>query len=137
VWLDRWAFVLQIGSFAALFGLGEVARSWGVATSGVSCLLWAGALRTVVAYHCTWLVNSAAHRWGYVNYSTHDHAKNLWWVALVSFGEGWHNNHHAHAYSAKIGHRWFELDVTWMLLRVLALLRLVSAIHLPKSAESR
>ena len=55
------------------------------------------------AYHSTWLVNSATHLWGYRNYETRDHSRNLWWVALVSYGEGWHNNHHAHPANARAG----------------------------------
>jgi fatty-acid desaturase len=136
VWLNRYAPLLQLLSFVAVFGIGEFAGAMGVATSGLSCLLWAVGARAVVAYHSTWFVNSAAHRWGYVNYPTRDHARNLWWVALVSFGEGWHNNHHAYAYSARIGHRWFEIDVTFMALRVLAALRLVQSVSLPRNPGS-
>lgn len=137
-WLNRWTPLLQLLSFAAIWGLGEAARTFGINTSGLSCLLWAGSLRVVAAYHSTWLVNSAAHRWGYFNYRTRDNARNLWWVALLSFGEGWHNNHHAYANSARIGHRWFELDVSWMALRLFAAMRWVSAIKLPKAhAESQ
>jgi sn-1 stearoyl-lipid 9-desaturase len=132
VWINRWAPLLQLASLVAFFGIGEFARWLGLDTSGLSCLLWAGALRTVVVYHSTWLVNSATHRFGYVTYRTRDDARNLWWVALLSFGEGWHNNHHAHAQSAKIGHRWFELDITWIALRTLQLLRLAYDVKLPR-----
>jgi fatty-acid desaturase len=131
-WLNRWTPLLQALSLGAIFGIGEVARAFGLETSGWSCLLWAGGLRVVVAYHATWLVNSATHRWGYVNYPTRDDARNLWWVAILTFGEGWHNNHHAYAHSAKIGHRWFEFDVSWLALRLFALIGLVSSIKLPK-----
>jgi fatty-acid desaturase len=127
--LDRWCPWIQLSSAVGLYALGELARLGGIATSGWSCLLWAVGMRSVAAYHATWLVNSAAHRWGYVNYPTRDDAKNLWWVALLSFGEGWHNNHHAHPYSARVGHRWFEVDLTWFALRVLQALRLVTQVR--------
>ena len=133
-WLNLYVPLLQLLSFAAVWAIGEVARATGAATSGLSCLLWGVGVRTVIAYHSTWLVNSAAHRWGYVNYQTRDDARNLWWVAVVSYGEGWHNNHHAHAYSARIGHRWFEIDVSWLALRVFAAFRLVQSINVPRRA---
>ncbi|MFQ5732119.1 MAG: acyl-CoA desaturase [Planctomycetaceae bacterium] len=84
-----------------------------------SFLLWGMCVRMVVAYHSTWFVNSATHIWGYRNYETRDKSKNLWWVALFAFGEGWHNNHHAHATVAPAGHRWWEVDVTWWAIKAL------------------
>lgn len=76
-------------------------------------VFWALCARMVFAYHSTWFVNSATHLWGYRNYKTTDQSRNLWWVALLAYGEGWHNNHHAHPRLAKAGHRWWELDPTW------------------------
>ncbi len=70
-------------------------------------------------YHATWLVNSAAHTWGYRNFETSDDSRNNWWVALVSFGEGWHNNHHAQQRSAAHGMRWFEFDITYLTIRLM------------------
>jgi fatty-acid desaturase len=83
---------------------------------GWSLLVWGSLLRTVYVWHVTWFVNSATHLWGYRNYSTSDDSRNLWWVALSTFGEGWHNNHHAVAGSAKFGQKWWEFDATWMVL---------------------
>lgn len=80
---------------------------------GVSFVLWGLCARMVACYHSTWFVNSATHVWGYRNYHTSDRSRNLWWVALVSYGEGWHNNHHAHQRLAKHGHKWWEFDVTY------------------------
>lgn len=134
--LNRWAPLLQLASIAAVWGLGVAARAHGIQTSGLSCLLWAVAVRVVVGYHCTWLVNSATHRWGYTNYATRDDARNLWWVALLSFGEGWHNNHHAHPNSVRIGQRWFELDVTWLAVRLLKALGAVRELRLTKHETS-
>lgn len=80
---------------------------------GLPFLLWGLCLRMVVAYHSTWFVNSATHLWGYRNYKTTDESRNLWWVALMAYGEGWHNNHHAHPRLARAGHKWWEVDMTW------------------------
>lgn len=86
---------------------------------GLSWLLMGVCLRTAICYHCTWFVNSATHVWGYRNYKTTDRSRNLWWVALLTYGEGWHNNHHAHQRSAPHGHRWYEFDVTYGVIQVL------------------
>lgn len=80
---------------------------------GTSLFLWGAIYRTVFTWHVTWAVNSVAHLWGYRNYETRDHSTNSWWVALLTGGEGWHNNHHAHPVSAAHGHRWWEVDPTW------------------------
>src|ERR671932_356668 len=65
-------------------------------------------LRSVLLWHSTWLINSAAHLRGYRNFSSDDGSRNLWWAALLTYGEGWHNNHHAHPHVAKAGQRWWE-----------------------------
>jgi stearoyl-CoA desaturase (delta-9 desaturase) len=88
-------------------------------------------VRTALLYHATWLVNSAAHVWGYRTYATRDRSTNLWWVALVSLGEGWHNNHHAFPRSARHGLRWWELDPTYCLIRLLSLVGLARSVHGP------
>ncbi|MBW3542861.1 MAG: fatty acid desaturase [Planctomycetes bacterium] len=93
-----------------------------LALGGLPWLLWGLCLRIVFAYHSTWFVNSATHLWGYRNYETRDGSKNLWWVALFAYGEGWHNNHHAHPSVAPAGHRWWEIDMTWWAIRALKLL---------------
>jgi stearoyl-CoA desaturase (delta-9 desaturase) len=83
---------------------------------GLPWFLWGFCLRTVLVWHMTWLINSATHIWGYRNYTTTDLSKNLWWVAFFTFGEGWHNNHHAHPVSAYHGHKWWEFDATgWVI----------------------
>jgi len=105
---------------------------WG----GWSCVLWGVFLRIVFMWHATWLVNSAAHTWGYQTWALGDRSTNNWWVALVTYGEGWHNNHHAFLRSAAHGLRWWELDLTYLTIRALALLRLASQIQLP-SPEQR
>jgi sn-2 palmitoyl-lipid 9-desaturase len=89
------------------------------AVGGWPMLLWGFCLRMVAMYHGTWFVNSATHIWGYRNYQTRDESRNLWWVAVLSYGEGWHNNHHAHPHTARAGHRWWELDPTFWSVRFL------------------
>ncbi|MCY2963930.1 MAG: fatty acid desaturase [Planctomycetota bacterium] len=96
---------------------------------GMSWLLWGLCLRLVLAYHSTWFVNSATHIWGYRNYTTTDRSRNLWWVAVLSYGEGWHNNHHAHQRLAVHGHRWWEIDVTWNVIRLLRVLGLATKVQ--------
>lgn len=106
------------------FAGGELAAYLGLATSGWSWIVWGVALRTVVVYHGTWFVNSASHTWGYRNYNTKDNSTNLWWVAVLSFGEGWHNNHHGDQRAAAHGRRWFEFDLTYWTIRLLGLVGL-------------
>ena len=114
LWLDRWYVVIQVGLGVALLILG-----------GWSWVIWGIFVRLVFGWHCTWLVNSAAHLYGYQTYTTRDLSRNCWWVALLSFGEGWHNNHHAHPRSARHGMRWWELDVSFMVLLLFEKLGLV------------
>jgi sn-2 palmitoyl-lipid 9-desaturase len=92
------------------------------AMGGLPWLLWGLCVRMVFAYHSTWFVNSATHLWGYRNYETRDESRNLWWVALLAYGEGWHNNHHAHPKLARAGHRWWEIDPTWYAIKFLRLI---------------
>ena len=83
-WLEKYHFVFPLLLFAGLYAVG-----------GMSWLVWGGFVRTVFVLHSTWLVNSASHVWGYRSHPTRDRSTNLWWVALLTYGEGWHNNHHA------------------------------------------
>jgi len=89
------------------------------AIGGLPLLLWGGFFRIVFGLHATWLVNSATHMWGPRRFNTRDDSRNNWWVALMTFGEGWHNNHHAHPTSARHGLAWYEFDPSWILLVVL------------------
>lgn len=103
--------------------------------NGLSFVVWGIFFRLVFLYHCTWLVNSATHKFGYRTYETEDKSTNCWWVALLAFGEGWHNNHHAHQYSARHGLKWWEFDITWILISVLERLGLASKIKLIDRAD--
>ena len=81
--------------------------------TGMSFLVWGMFVRLIYVLHVTWFVNSASHIWGYRNYETTDDSRNLWWVGILAFGEGWHNNHHAYQRMARQGHKWWEIDVTY------------------------
>ncbi|MCX6125248.1 MAG: fatty acid desaturase [Proteobacteria bacterium] len=105
-----------------------------LAIGGWSMILWGVCLRMVAVYHATWCVNSATHFFGYRTYEMNDEARNTWWVALVTFGEGWHNNHHAHQHAAEAGHKWWEIDVTMMVIRLLAVFGLATKIKSYKNA---
>ncbi len=100
-------------------GLGLLA--WG----GWGLVIWAIFLRVTVGLHATWLINSATHIFGGRRFETDDDSRNVWWVALLTFGEGWHNNHHAHPVSAKHGLAWYEFDWTWVSLKLLNAVGLV------------
>jgi stearoyl-CoA desaturase (delta-9 desaturase) len=89
-------------------------------------VLWGIFLRITLGLHATWLVNSATHLWGSQRFDAGDDSKNNWWVALLTFGEGWHNNHHAHPVSARHGLAWYELDLTYWQLRLLEKIGIVS-----------
>jgi fatty-acid desaturase len=82
----------------------------------ISFLVWGMSVRLMYVLHVTWFVNSASHMWGYRNYETTDDSRNLWWVGILAFGEGWHNNHHAYQRMARQGHKWWEIDTTYWLI---------------------
>ncbi len=102
-----WQFLLT----GVLLAIGYAMGGWYMAASLVA---WGVFARLVFVLHSTWFVNSASHMWGYRNYETTDDSRNNWWVALITYGEGWHNNHHAYPRMAKHGHRWWEVDVTYL-----------------------
>ena len=108
-----------------------------LAAGGLPWLIWGLFFRTAFVYHITWLVNSAAHLWGYQTYNTNEGSRNNWWVALMSYGEGWHNNHHAYLHSAAHGLRWWEIDVTYLAIRALAWLGLASRIRMPQGNPAK
>ncbi len=107
-----WHFVLAAVLGAAGYALGGTPMA-------TSFVIWGIFVRLCFVLHATWFVNSASHIWGYRNYATTDQSRNNWWVALISYGEGWHNNHHAFPRMAAHGHRWWEIDVTFWAIRVL------------------
>ena len=112
--------------------VGLALYAWG----GWPFVVWGVFLRLVVGLHATWFVNSAAHTWGYRTFDTPEGSTNLWWVGLIAWGEGWHNNHHAFQRSARHGHEWWELDMNWMVIRLLQKVGVARDVQLlPDSAE--
>jgi stearoyl-CoA desaturase (delta-9 desaturase) len=121
VWLNNYHWVPLVGMGVILLALG-----------GIPLFLWGIAIRIVFGLHATWLVNSATHMWGSRRFNTRDDSRNNWWVALITFGEGWHNNHHAHPTSARHGLAWYEFDPSWLLLRVLGTFGIAKSIQVAK-----
>jgi stearoyl-CoA desaturase (delta-9 desaturase) len=124
VWLTTWHWVPQV-----LVGVGLLAFG------GIPYVLWGVFFRTTFGLHCTWLVNSATHMWGSRRFRTRDDSTNNWLVALFTFGEGWHNNHHAHPVSARHGLAWYEIDFNYMGIKTLELLGLVWDVKVAKVTE--
>ena len=118
VWLNNYHWTPILALTAALYLVG-----------GLPMVLWGNCLRIVFGLHATWLVNSATHMWGARRFATRDDSRNNWWVALISFGEGWHNNHHAHPTSARHGLAWYEFDPSWLLIKVLKAVGLAKSIQ--------
>ena len=121
IWLNNWHWVPMVIMGVVLLALG-----------GVPLFLWGIFVRVVFGLHATWLVNSATHMWGSRRFNTRDDSRNNWWVAAITFGEGWHNNHHAHPTSARHGLAWYEFDPSWLLLRVMRKVGLVSGVQVAK-----
>jgi stearoyl-CoA desaturase (delta-9 desaturase) len=120
-WLDKYFIVFPIAGAVALYAIG-----------GMPYLVWGFFVRSVLVLHATWLVNSATHVWGYRSHETRDTSTNLWWVAIVTYGEGWHNNHHAFQTSARHGLRWWEVDVTYLTIRLMSWVGMARNIKMPK-----
>ena len=128
---DRFYRVLTRWHWVPLVVLGLVL----LAVGGLPWLLWGVFFRVVAGLHATWLVNSATHLWGRRRFETTDDSRNLWWVAMLTFGEGWHNNHHAHPTSARHGLAWHELDLCWLQIRLLEKVGLAWDVKLPTAAQ--
>ncbi|KAK4802688.1 hypothetical protein SAY86_000891 [Trapa natans] len=122
---------LQRTYIAHPIGLGILLYAFG----GLPFLVWGMGVRTTWVYHITWLVNSACHVWGKQAWNTRDLSRNNWWVALLSFGEGWHNNHHAFEYSACHGLEWWQIDMTWYTIRLLQAVGLATEVKLPSELQ--
>jgi stearoyl-CoA desaturase (delta-9 desaturase) len=126
-WLDRFDIVVPIAYAAALFGLGSLLERLapGLGTSGAQMLVWGYFISTVVLIHVTLTINSLAHRFGTRRFETGDDSRNNPWLALLTLGEGWHNNHHHFPGSARQGFYWWEIDISYAILRVMSWLGIV------------
>ena len=107
-----------------------------LAVGGWSMVMWGIFFRTVLGLHATWLVNSATHMWGSQRFLTGDTSKNSFWVACLTFGEGWHNNHHAHPQAARHGLAWYEVDLNWYGICAFRALGLIWDVKAPKLKEA-
>jgi stearoyl-CoA desaturase (delta-9 desaturase) len=140
-WLERRDHWLRIGLalwlayFVVGFAAARVSGSSSAASVqfGLSLLVWGAALRTVVVWHSSWAINSVSHIWGYRNYDTPDRSRNNLFASLLVGGE-WHNNHHADPASARQGHKWWEIDVTWLIIRGFERLGLATDVVTPSPA---
>jgi stearoyl-CoA desaturase (delta-9 desaturase) len=141
-WLEtrfRWVWIVFLSWFVFFGGgfVAEIIRGGSKAEAaqfGLSLLIWGVFVRTVMHLHFTWSVNSVTHGWGYRNYDTPDDSSNNAWIALISNGEGWHNNHHADPQSARHGHMWWEIDVAYWIIRSFAAVGLAWNISQPSPA---
>ena len=123
--MEKYFIVFPLTSAAILFAIG-----------GMPFLVWGFFVSSVAVLHSTWLVNSATHVWGYRSHSTRDDSTNCWWVAALTYGEGWHNNHHAHQTSARHGMNWWEVDLTYVAIRGLSFLGLAHSVKVPKGPKA-
>ena len=124
-WLNTWHFVpLTVVGLILL------------AVGGWDMVLWGIFFRVTFDLHATWLVNSATHMWGTRRFETRDDSRNSWWVALLTFGEGWHNNHHAHPVSARHGLAWYEFDMSWITLKILNAVGVVRDLKVAKVRQA-
>jgi len=121
-WLNKYFLLLQIPLGLLLYAFG-----------GWSFVIWGMFVRSVLLWHSTWFINSVTHMWGYRTFETADNSRNLWWAAILTYGEGWHNNHHAHPNVAKAGWRWWEYDPTWWAIWLLNKFGLARKVVMPPS----
>jgi stearoyl-CoA desaturase (delta-9 desaturase) len=123
--LDRFDIVIALLLALGLYGFGAALETWGAQTSGMQMLIWGFFISTVVLYHCTYTINSLAHTIGSKRYDTKDDSGNSFLLAVITFGEGWHNNHHYYPASTRQGFFWWEIDLTYYLLVLLSWLGLI------------
>ncbi len=131
-WINRFDIVapvsLAISMFVVGYFLGKYLPS--LDTNGVQMLVWGFFVSTVFLFHATCCINSLAHQWGKREYETKDHSKNNWFLAIVTLGEGWHNNHHFYPATVKQGFKWWQIDITFYGLWFLSKLGIVHSLRL-------
>lgn len=137
-WIERAVVWITLAQSVAYFAAGflielAVGGTLGAALQfGASVWFWGVIVRTILVWHVTWCGNSFPHLFGYRNYETSDNSRNNIWVAIITSGEGWHNNHHAEPGCASNQRHWWEIDLTYLLLRLLVLLGLAWDVQTPK-----
>ncbi|MEZ5551198.1 MAG: fatty acid desaturase [Pseudomonadales bacterium] len=133
-WLQRYYVPLIVGQGLALYALGATLNAWfpGWGTSGAQMLVWGLFVSTVITWHITFSVNSVCHTWGKRPHETGDASTNNPYIGVLAYGEGWHNNHHMYPSSARHGLEAGQLDLTWLLLKLLEKLGLVSNLKVPR-----
>lgn len=121
-WLDRYDTLVPVLLAVGLYGLGALLErvAPGLGTTGGQMLVWGFFISTTVLFHATVTINSLAHRYGSRRFETGDDSRNNFWLALLTFGEGWHNNHHFFPGTVRQGFRWWEIDLTWYGLKVMS-----------------
>ena len=132
--IDRLYLLWVVATLGIPFAIGYAIGGW---AGGIEGLLWGGLVRIFLYQHATFSVNSICHMYGRRDYRSRDESRNNWLVALLVFGEGWHNNHHAFPASARHGLHRFQVDVSWWVIRGLEKLRLVSNVRLPSDDQLR
>lgn len=130
-WLDRFDLVVPVVYGAGIFALGEALETSFPETGGWRMLVWGYVIPTVLLMHVTFMVNSLSHRIGRRRFATADGSRNNTWLAVLTCGEGWHNNHHRHAASARLGFYWWQLDLGWLGLKLLEKLGLAWNLRTP------
>jgi len=125
--LDRFDIVVPALLGAALYGLGALLEAYapGLGTSGWQMFVWGFVISTVVLAHATFTINSLSHVFGWQRYESGDTSRNNPFLALLTLGEGWHNNHHYYPGTARQGFYWWELDISWLMLRLMSALGIV------------
>jgi stearoyl-CoA desaturase (delta-9 desaturase) len=125
--LDRFDILVPLFFAAFLYALGVGLETFapGLKTNGLQLLVWGFFFSTVLVYHATYTVNSLAHQFGRQRYATNDHSRNNFFLAIITFGEGWHNNHHHYPAAARQGFYWWEIDLTYYVLLLFSWLRII------------
>ncbi len=121
-WLDRYDTLVPVLLAVGLYGLGALLErvAPGLGTTGGQMLVWGFFISTTVLFHATVTINSLAHRYGSRRFETGDDSRNNFWLALLTFGEGWHNNHHFFPGTVRQGFRWWEIDLTFYGLKLMS-----------------
>ena len=138
-WLERYHLVAPLTLAVAMFALGTLLESVapGLGTNGFQLVVWGFLISTVLLWHGTFTINSLSHRIGRRRFDTPDHSRNNWFLAIITMGEGWHNNHHRYLASERQGFYWWEIDTAHYVLKALSLLGIVSDLRTPPESIYR